>query len=352
MRAKYLLLADGKSPHTLKWLNELKKYFELYLITLNGYSQDILECIDRDKIYVVNESVKVAGGNFKLLLKYFEIKKIVEFVEPKYMNAHYITSYGVLAGLVKRKYPHIKLIESAWGSDVLVTPFENFFKKIVTKFALQYADLITSDSFYMSDKIIELSANRNILTFPFGLESVDLTTEYKKDEKLIFSNRALTKNYNIDSVLEWFVTLGSEMKIIVANEGEMREGLKEFVVNKDLEERVEFVGFLNKEEQDAIYKRAQYYISIPSSDSTAVSLLEAMSFGCYPIVSNLAANREWILDGCNGTFFRDDLKLSKVDADVNRVNREQISKRAVFSKSIKEYVAQLENLHCNRVANG
>ncbi len=350
MKNKYLVLADGKSPHTLKWVKELYSYFELSLITLNGYNEHLLQYIDKEQIYVLNESVKTAGGNFKLLLKYFEIKKIIDTIQPKYINAHYISSYGILASLAKNS--SFKLILSAWGTDILVTPFENMIKRKVAVFALRRADLVTSDSYFMSDKIKELVKTSNVLTFPFGLESVDLTTEYKKDETLIFSNRALTKNYNIDRVLEWFATLDSDMRLIVANEGEMKDSLKEFVAGKDLEERVEFVGFLNKEEQDAVYKRAQYYISIPDSDSTAVSLLEAMSFGCYPVVSNLPANREWILDGCNGSFFRDDLKLSKVDADVDRVNREQISKRAVFSKSIKEYVAQLENLHCNGLANG
>ncbi len=344
MRDKYLILADGKSPHTLKWVKELSNYFDLSLITFNGYSQEILKYIDEDKIYVVNESVKVAGGNFKLLVKYFEIKKIVESIEPKYMNAHYITSYGVLAGLVKRRYPHIKLIESAWGSDILVTPFENFLKKIVTKFALQHADLITSDSFYMSDKIIEIAGNTNIDTFAFGLNSVDLDSKYKKDKNLIFSNRALVKNYNIDKVLEWFGLLDSNMKLIVANNGDMKEELEEYVKINNLSDRIEFVGFLSQNEQEEIYKKATYYISIPSSDSTAVSLLEAMSFGCVPIVSNLPANREWILDGCNGIFWSKELKTLETSEDSNRVNRELISKKAIFSKSIKQYVNKLENL--------
>lgn len=344
MKNKYLILADGKSPHTLKWAKELSNYFDLSLITLNGYSQDILKYIDENNIYVVNESVKVAGGNFKLLFKYFEIKKIVESIEPKYMNAHYITSYGVLSALVKKKYPHIKLIQSAWGSDILVTPFENFFKKIVTKFALQHADLITSDSFYMSDKIIEISGNTNIDTFAFGLNSVDLDSKYKKDKNLIFSNRALLKNYNIDKVLEWFCSLDSNMKLIVSNNGDMKEELEEYVKRNNLSNRIEFVGFLTQSEQEEIYKKAMYYISIPSSDSTSVSLLEAMSFGCIPIVSNLPANREWILDGCNGIFWNKKLKRLETSEESNRVNRELISKKAIFSKSIKEYVTKLDNI--------
>ena len=345
MRVKYLILADGKSPHTLKWAKELKRYFDLSLITLNGYSQDILKYIDENNVYVVNESVKVAGGNFKLLLKYFEIKKIVESIKPKYMNAHYITSYGVLAGLIKRKYPHIKLIESAWGSDILVTPFENFLKKIVTKFALQQADLITSDSFYMSDKIIEISGNTNIDTFAFGLDDFDLDNNIVKDKSLIFSNRALSENYNIEKIIRWFAELqNKDLELIVANDGNQREDLEKLVKSLNISKQVKFVGFLTKQEQASFYKKAKYYISIPTSDSTAVSLLEAMAFGCYPIVSNIPANREWILDECNGSFFTKNMNLPNVDKNIVNINQEIIYKKAIFSKSIKQFIKNLENL--------
>ena len=40
---KYLILADGGSPHTLKWAKELKKYFNIYMISFNGISDEIKE---------------------------------------------------------------------------------------------------------------------------------------------------------------------------------------------------------------------------------------------------------------------------------------------------------------------
>jgi glycosyltransferase involved in cell wall biosynthesis len=48
---------------------------------------------------------------------------------------------------------------------------------------------------------------------------------------------------------------------------------------------------------------ADIYAACPEIDATSVSLLEAMAAGCYPIVTNLAANREWIKNGENGALF-------------------------------------------------
>ena len=45
------------------------------------------------------------------------------------------------------------------------------------------------------------------------------------------------------------------------------------------------------------------YLSASLSDSTSVALLEAMSVGLFPVVSDIEGNREWIEDGVNGVMF-------------------------------------------------
>jgi glycosyltransferase involved in cell wall biosynthesis len=345
MKSKYLILADGKSPHTLKWVKELVKFYDLFLVSLNGVNREIYKFIQKEDIYVVNESVNANGGNGKLLLKYFEIKKLVEKIEPKFLNAHYLSSYGVIAALIKRSNMSLKLIQSTWGSDILLTPYENSIKRKIAAFGLAQADLITSDSYFMSDKIIELSGNEQIETFAFGLDEVDMNSESEKDENLLFSNRALSENYNIDKIIKWFAGLKNDkLRLVIANEGDLKNELQDLATRLGVLNQISFVGFLSKKEQDDLYKKAAYYISIPLSDSTAVSLLEAMSFGCYPIVSNLPANREWIIDECNGSFFSEDLVLPKRDENIQNINKNIISKKAIFSKSIKNYVKRLENL--------
>jgi hypothetical protein len=43
-----------------------------------------------------------------------------------------------------------------------------------------------------------------------------------------------------------------------------------------------------------------WYLSLPRSDSVAVSVLEAMANGMLPVLSDLPANRELVQDGVNG----------------------------------------------------
>jgi glycosyltransferase involved in cell wall biosynthesis len=44
-------------------------------------------------------------------------------------------------------------------------------------------------------------------------------------------------------------------------------------------------------------------VSTSRSDSTSISLLEAMAAGATPVVSDIPGNREWISEGEGGRFF-------------------------------------------------
>jgi len=338
---KYVLFANGKSPHTLKWAKQLIKHYDLYLISLNGISSELLNLIQKEKVFVLNETVNVEGGNYKLFFKYGKFEKILRKINPKYINAHYLSSYGFLSAIYKKKNKNVILIQTTLGSDVLIAPFQNLLNKKIAEFSLKEANFVTSDSYYMSDVIQKIYKDVNILTFPFGLEKLnDFIMD--KDDHLIFSNRALYDNYNIDLIIKWFASLDKKYKLIISNDGEV-EKLKSLAERLNVIERIEFEGFLNSSDQEKIYKKAKYYISIPSSDATSVSLLEAMYYGCLPIVSNIPANREWILDGVNGVFFKNDLNLSKIEInkDYWKINRNLIEKKAYFPKSIEMFVKKV-----------
>ncbi len=346
VKNKYLFLSGGTSPHTLKWIQEIIKYYDVYLISFNGISEEILHLLGEKKCFQINLQVKPSGGNFNYILHVKEVAKLVRQINPNFINAHYVTSYGFIAGLIKRFFSlHVKLICSAWGSDILVTPYKNFLYKFITKFALKQADIITSDSHFMSDKIKELVGDKKeILTFPFGLDE-EGAQKLTKDEKLIYSNRALSKNYNISSIIEWFANLkDEEFKLVIANDGEDKQALLELACRLGIEKRVVFAGLLSKKWQKEYYQKAKFFISIPTSDSTSVSLLEAMNCGCIPIVSNIPANREWVIDGINGVFFTKDLDLNNINVakDARMLNQKLIKDKAIFAKSIEKFIKSIE----------
>jgi glycosyltransferase involved in cell wall biosynthesis len=110
---------------------------------------------------------------------------------------------------------------------------------------------------------------------------------------------------------------------------------------------VEFVGWVDKEKNFEYYSKAKLFVSIPASDATSISLLEAMAYGCVPVLSDLPANREWIDDGKNGiivntpseNIFERALKLNidEVASLNNRIIIEKGTKVANKKKFIQLY---------------
>lgn len=88
--------------------------------------------------------------------------------------------------------------------------------------------------------------------------------------------------------------------MIIAATGEETDALKLLVEQLGINEQVQFAGWVNKVQNAEFYSNAKIFVSIPESDATAISLLEAMAYGCVPVLSDLPANREWIEDGKNG----------------------------------------------------
>ena len=87
-----------------------------------------------------------------------------------------------------------------------------------------------------------------------------------------------------------------------------------------------------------------------TSDALSVSLLEAMSFGCIPIVSDLPDNREWVENGINGIVMKAGTQIKEIDAilsnsqDIFQMNREMITREAIFPTSIRSYIQKLNEL--------
>jgi glycosyltransferase involved in cell wall biosynthesis len=351
---KYLIFGNAESVHLLKWVKELVKYFEVFIISSKGVHPEIAALIQKDHLNILDLYIGPTGGNYKILEKYFNVKNLIKTIEPDFVNPHYVTSHGFLIALIKNfsNFP-FRLIQTTWGTDILVTPFKNKLYYNLTKFSLDKANLITSDSEYMTSVIKTISGSET-MTFSFGLDELPDISLDTKDVNLFYSNRMLTENYNIKGVIDLFnliVQSNPNALLIISHDGEQRKYLEDYSKQIGLENKITFVGFISLEEQIRLYREAQFYLSLPVSDSTSVSLIEAMAYGCIPVLSDIPANHEWIKDGVNGIIFRkEDFNLSKFlefssnNITIARTNRKIIEERGIFPESIKHFVEKINQI--------
>jgi len=238
---------------------------------------------------------------WNFLITPLKIRRIAKRFQPDIVWMHQANSYSLYPILaLKKRYP---IVLTVWGSDVLVAPNQSRWIKKMTRYILQHVDAITADAHSLGEKALELSPKKNTPLYicQFGIQPIAVSLS---KEQVIYSNRGHKSLYRIKDVIAAFHRFQQNQpfswRLVIAGNGSETAALKQLVDELDLTEHVEFVGFLSPQENAAWYGRSELYISIPASDGTAVSLLEAMHYGCLPIVSDLPANREWITHGKNG----------------------------------------------------
>jgi glycosyltransferase involved in cell wall biosynthesis len=87
--------------------------------------------------------------------------------------------------------------------------------------------------------------------------------------------------------------------IIAGNEGDDAE-FRALAGDLAVDERAHFVGKIPHEELPAYLVTSDAFLTVPSVDATAVSLLEAMACATPVVVSSLDSALEWVTDGVNG----------------------------------------------------
>ena len=347
------LIGDGRSPHLLKWARALRACeVDLWAASSRGFLSGFDEVLPAARRLALNTTPVVEGGNFALLRQLPQLARWLRAAQPDWVHAHYLTSHGTLGWLATR-YLGVggRLVGSAWGSDILVTPERGATWRWLTRRVLQACPLTTSDSLVMAARMRELGA-REVMVFPFGLEAMP-PLPAAKDEQLFFANRGLEPLYAPQRVLEQFAALcGAQGRLVVAHEGSLRSALQQQAVALGLAERVELVGRLDAQAQGQYYARARWYLSLPTSDSVSVSVLEAMAHGCVPILSDLPANRELVRDGDNGLIVPAGALLAPADLAalqprleaIAQANRAWVQQHALFAPCVQAFVARLRRL--------
>ena len=361
-RLRHVLIGDGESPHLLKWARALAPQVDLWALSTRGFTPAWDALVPPEKRLALQTQPLHSGGNAALLRKLPQVGAWLAKVDADWLNPHYLTSSGTLALLAKRMWRlRARTLASAWGSDILVTPARSAPMRWLTQAILRNADLGTRDSRHMSARMQALGARR-VMTFPFGLEAMPHEVpDASKQPWLFYANRGLEPIYRPQAVLELFASVHAqvpEARLVVANDGSLRAELEAWVQAQGLSDVVRFVGRLDASAQAVQYAAARWYISLPESDSVAVSVMEAMAHGCVPILSDLPANRELVMPGENGMLVgegagRDD-PHGHARADwqawlahapsVARINRHWVAEHGLFAPCVARLLAELRGL--------
>ncbi|HXV15111.1 MAG TPA: glycosyltransferase [Candidatus Krumholzibacteria bacterium] len=230
------------------------------------------------------------------------VRGIAGSFRPDVVNAHFVPNYGMIAALVFGR----RWVMSTWGSDVMTDPAKSAFHRWRVGFVLRRAGWVTSDAAVMTERIRDygVPADR-VLTFPYGVDVSAFHPERPaaSNGPRIVTNRKLEDVYSVDTVIDAFAAVREALPdatLTVAGDGSLGASLRRRAERSPAAAAVTFVGAVDHARMPALLQSHHVYVSASRSDTTSVSLLEAMACGLFPVVTDIEANREWIVDGESG----------------------------------------------------
>lgn len=291
-------LSIGRHIHTERWI---------HWFVDQGHECHLLTVQPSDLEGVTVHDIRSGSGAkpFRYLASLRRVRSILKSLQPDLLNTHFLTGYGYW-GHFSGMHPNVLTV---WGDDVYVTPFENPLKRWLAQQALGSCDALTGDS----ADILEVSATLGAkptqcyrvlwgVDFEVFRPGQELAWRqnlgFADDDIVYFSPRSYTQPYyNIDVVIAAAARVKAEEPrarfLFSGYEGDPAP-FEAKARTAGIAEVMAMVGRMAHEEFAVAMRAADVFISVPSVDATAVSLLEAMSSGTAVIVSSLASSLEWI----------------------------------------------------------
>jgi len=243
------------------------------------------------------------------------LRRAVAATGPDVVHAHFVEDCGWLGALAGFHPWGV----TAWGSDLLVLPGRSRLGvgRRLTRMALRRADFLTAPSQPLLEAAVEqgLAPGRERLMlwgvdrnrFHSGLDPEPFRTrlEVPPGVPLVLSPRRMEALYHIDDILTAWEKVrdggGPRSVLVLATDGgSLETGFRTRVAASAWREDIRILEPLAYDEMPGLFAAADLVVSVPESDGTPMSVLEAMSTGTPVIAGDLPSLRPWVREGETG----------------------------------------------------
>ncbi len=328
---------DNTPQFVLELSKEIKnKGFEVTVLAPHHKNSKFFEDIEGVKVYrfpyffpISLQKLCYEGGIMRNIRKSFLPKlqvpffflsyfyysyKIIRKFKIEVIHSHWIIPSGFIGAFFK-KFLKIKHITTAHAIDVY-TMEKLPFKKILTKFIYNNSDYIVCVSSILKEKILKILEDEKklkkekIFIKPMGMK-IPVIKERKSEREsfnILFLGRFVEKKgikYLVYALKE-IVTLYGNINLNIGGSGPLEKELKNLVKELNLENFVNFLGWVKREKVPEILRESDVLV-VPSiiteegdTEGLPTVILEAMGAGVPVIASDVGGIRDVIKNGVNG----------------------------------------------------
>ena len=300
----------------------LKAYKGVNIITIPTINKKGIDAL----IYSFLASIKALFGKYDVLHYHAEGSCAMLWIPHLFKKKIVVTIHG------------LDWQRSKWGG--LATKYIKFGEKLAVKYADKIIVLSKGVQQYFKD-----TYNRDTVFIPNGvnkpvIRKADIIHKkygLVKDNYILFLARIVPEK-GLYYLIEAFKQLKTDKKLVIAggasHTNDYLEQIKEMAKTDD---RIIMTGFVQGQELEELYSNCYLYCLPSDVEGMPISLLEAMSYGCNCLISNIEENTQ-VTEEYATTFKKgnvDDLKL-KLENCVNGIYRKD-------SKVISKYILEKYN---------
>jgi L-malate glycosyltransferase len=316
--------------HDYRFLSALtQRNHDVYLVSYVASRQvsPIPEFIrDIKRLTIIHRGMALAAAHGLLFpVVVWDFRRLLKRLKPDILHTGWVTRDGFL-GALSGFHPVLLM---PYGSDILIEPYKSLLRRLIVKYAINKADMITCDCETVKNAIIEMTgfAQNKMVLFPWGIELEKFYPDRAKsirvreklawaNNKILIMNRSFESVYGVHYFIEALPEIVSEeptTRVVLIGSGPLEQQLRALIADMKLNKVVTFVGRVPSDEMPEYLNAADVYVSTSLSDGTSSSLLEAMACALPVVVTEIPANKEWVINGRNGLFVS-----PKSPADVSR----------------------------------
>ena len=313
-----------------------------------------------------NIFLKSIVENIKILLKYYQVFRLSKTIRLDILHIVDMFSYCQYSIISGSK----KIVLEPAGSDLLVHPISKPILKTIYRFCFKFADAVVQDGPSLQNaglkygapqkhnKVISLGVRDDIFNLDVKKGVAKAKLHIGKNIKVILSPRGINKVYNLDIIIKSIPLVVSSVPNVIyvfcssMSSSKSIDFLKNLCVELDISKYVKFLDPIDWDtELKFFYKDSDLILSVPSSDSFPISVLEAMACGVPVIATQLPWYKNTFIPGKDFLTvpIRNYIKLADETINIlnnkTKIDTEYVSKKVINQLSSINESNRLEVLY-------
>ena len=310
---KIIYFSLDYTPHDQRFLAALAgTAHEVYYVRLQRGSRQTEDRPVPDRI----QQVQWAGGRKPFEWRdlprlAWDFRRLVAEIKPDLIHAGPIQTCAFIAVLSGFR----PILSMSWGFDLMKDVERGRWWRFVTRYTLKRSSYFTSDANVTRDRAVAFGMDpEKTVVFPWGVDLEHFSPEPREKPVgqepgfTLLCNRSWEANYGVDVLARAFVKaaqLRPEISLLLLAGGSQGPAIRQILANGGVLEQVSFAGQITQKDLPRFYHMADLYISPSHVDGSSVSLMEALACGLSCLVSDIPANKEWVVEDENGWLFHD-----------------------------------------------